>query len=275
MANVSTADIITEEEVRRVVQAATEEDLQFRRAYRNIDIDGLPNDTITLPKDDDTMAEPEHIGENMEFPMDEEDTSTITSTVDKYGLAVSISMEAEADSVFDIQSMQVEKKARKMQEKLNELAFNNLNSNLHSSSPAGNQGDTSLFEYDDVIDAERVMREDGYSPDTLIVSTQAHADLKVSDEFNSASDLGDRVAQSGQVGRVGGYDIFVDNDGHIGSGTAAGYLIDTSKYGFEVTKGGIQTDEWEDPSRQAQVFNIWTRIDHVTMDSSAAIKVDP
>lgn len=271
---VTTADIITEENVRRVVEEALEENLAYRQAFRNLDVTGMDNDTLTIPKDDDTIAEPTEIPENTEFPREEEDTSTETVTVTKFGLEIPISMEAEQDSVFDVVAFQVEKKARAMQEKLNERAHNHLSGNLHTNSPTASQGTASTLEFADVAEGLRELQASGASPDLLFVSPQGYNDLLNSSEFNRATELSDQeVIREGVIGRVAGVDVVLDNDGHIGNTTSDAFMVDSDRYGYEVMKGGIGTDEYEDPSRQARVFQIWTRVAYVSPKDDAAIKV--
>lgn len=269
---VTTADIVTEENVRRVVTEALEENLTYREAYRSLDITGSSNDTITIPQDDDTLAEPQLIPENTQFPREEEGVSTITATVSKYGNEIAVSMESEEDSVFDVVAFQVDKKARMMAEKLNQLAESNLASNLHTSSPAGDAGDDSLS-FDDVTDGVRLLEASGAEPDLMITTPQGIEDLRNDSTYVQATATGDQVVRSGAVDRILGMDVMMDNDGLLGNTNPDAYLIDTDNYGFEVMKGGIQTDEYEDPSRQARIFQIWTRVTYRTDISNAAIEV--
>lgn len=271
---VTTNDIVTEEAVRRAVTEALQENLVYRQVYRNLDISGIDNDTITIPQDDDTLAEPQLIPEGVEFPREEESVSTITATVQKYGHEIPITMEAEEDSVFDVVAFQVEKKARLMQEKLNQLAYSNLNSNVHTSSPAGDGSNDSLT-WDDIMDGVRELEASGANPDLLIVTPQALEDIREDTTyFNRATPVGDDVALTGAVSQVGGLTVVMDNDGHIGNTNPDGFIVDTDRYGFEVMKGNIGTDEYEDPSRQARIFQIFTRVTYKTDNSTAAIKVE-
>lgn len=273
---VTTADIITQEAIREEVQAALEERLSFRRAYREFDATGISNDTVKLPYDNDAMAEPEEVNENQQFPRAEEEVKTKSATVVKYGTEVAISMESEEDSLFDHARIQTEKQARKMQEKLNLLAYNHLSSNLHTNSPAGNVGSTSDFEYEDVVNGIKELRGSGANPDLLVINHEAEEDLITSDDFTRATNFSDRVLREGPdvIGDIAGVDVVLDTDGHIGSGTAAGFLVDTENYGFEVMKGGVRTNEYEDDATQSRRFQIWVRVDHQNVDPTAAIKIN-
>lgn len=275
MVNVTTADTINEEVVRRVVEGVQEENLQFRQAYRDIDFSGAPNDTLQIPSEGDNMAEPERIGEGGEFPRSEEDISKTPVTPEKYGFEVAISRESQSDSVFDVVARQVEKQARKMNEKLNELAFSELDGNLHSSSPADGGGTAGTLEFTDVVEGKKILQQDAFNPDLLIVNVQGEADLLNSSEFNRASDLGDETVREGAIGRVAGFDVVLSNDGHMSSSNGEAYLVDTEEYGFEVTKENVATDSYDDPSRHATVYQIWTRKSYAAIKSNAAIKIAP
>lgn len=274
---VTTADIITQEAIRQAIEDAFEESLIYRRAFRELDATGFANDTVKLPKDDDTMAEPTEIPEKTEFPTTEEDLSTVSATVKKIGNEIPISMEAEADSVFNQASFQVQKQARKMEEKLNSLAHSELSGNLHTNSPAGNQGDTSVLEWEDITDGVRELRASGANPDLFILSPAGEQDLLTSDDFTRATEFSDRVLREGPdvVGRIAGVDVILDNDGLIGNTNAHGFLVDSEAYGWEVMKGGVQTNEYEDDSSQSRRFQHWTRVKHKATKTDAAIKVEP
>ena len=274
MPNVTTADIITEEAIHRVVQDAVEENLEFRRAFRSLDVSDIDNDTIQLPKDPDNMGGPEEVSEGSEFPRDEEDIETVPATVQKYGFEVSVTRESEMDSVFEVVARQVEKQARRMAEHLNELAFEELNANLHPNSPAGGLGDTGKLEFQDMVDGRREMLDDGLSPEFAIVNVQGEADLLTSDQFLRATDFGDdTVVDADTAGRVAGMPVFVSNAGLMSSTDGEAIIVDPDRYGYEVVKEDVMTNEYDAPERQANVFQIWTRRTYKALDERAAIKV--
>jgi len=272
MSNINKNDIITEEAVRDAVWEATEERLQFRQIYQTLNVSGISNDTVTLPKDDDTMSEPGLVRPGGEFPRAEEDASSVTATVQKHGMEVKINKEAIEDSLFDIVRMQVDKAGRKMAELLNDLAYTELSSNLHTNSPINQTGAVNgTLEFSEVIDAREELIGDGYDPDILIVSPSAESDLLNSTEFQRATDLGDDVILNGAIGRVAGFSVFLDNDGHTSANSA--YLADGSKYGLDVVKEEIETENYYDDARQAEVYQIWTRRVFKAVDGNAAIEI--
>lgn len=271
---VNTTDVLTQEEVRRRLEDITQETLQFRSAFRSLDLTGIDSDTYKVPRRKDVLGEPEAIPEGSEFPMDEEEWEKIPIHFQKYGFSVPVSMEAQQDSMRDVAADHVDAMGRQMNEMLNRIAFEELTSNLNDDSPAGGVNTSGEFEYHDVIDAQTTLRQDRYSPNLLVVNTQAEADLLVSEEFIHASDLGDETLTTGAVGRVAGMDVVVSNDGHMSASTGEGYLVDTDFYGYEASRSGIQTDEYYQDERQIDVMQIWTQKGFSAIDPQAAVKVE-
>lgn len=273
---IKSGDILTEEAVRQRLEEITQENLTFRRAFRDLDATGIDNNTFKIPQPDDTIGEPQAIPEGSEFPRDEESYSKVSIDFDKFGFETAITMESMADSMVDVAADNIDRQGRQMAEFLNKTAFNELDNNLNSSSPTGGSGDDSnALQFADLIDGKKVMREGGYNPDLLIVNEEAERDLLTSSDFLRASEMGDETVREGQLGRVAGLDVFVSNDGQMASGSNSGeaYMVDTDYYGYEAVRAGIQTNQYEAEERQAEVMQIWTRRGYKAIDSSAAVRV--
>lgn len=272
---VTTQDVLTEEVVRTRMEDITQEDLVFQQVFRGLDATNIENDEMKIPRPEDVMGTPEAIPEGGEFPYDDEDYEKVSIDFTKWGDAIPLTREAQMDSNFDIAADLVNRMGRQMNEFLNEQAFHVLDSNLNEASPAGSsaQGDDSLFDFHDVVDARQVLQQESYNPDTLIVNTLAGADLLHSDEFLRATDLGDETVLNGQIGRVAGFDVVESNAGLMASDAAEGFLIDTDYYGYEATREGVSTNRHEDESRQTEFMQIWTRLGWTAMDSAAAVRV--
>lgn len=277
MVNVTSADVITQQAIHDVVQEATEETLPFPEAFRSLDISGIENDTIELPVGGDAMASPERIGENGEFPRDEEDISTEPVTVEKYGVEVSVSRESQQDSVFDVVARQVERKARRMAELWNEKAFQELDANLHPDSPAADSGGTAgVLEFTDVMRGKTILQQDQLDPDLLIVNVKGEEELATEENgYFRMTELGDNVVREGAIGRIAGFDVVLDNSDHMSQTQGEAYLVDTDRYGYEVVKESVMTDEYYDDSRHANIFQIWARFSYFALEPEAAIKIEP
>lgn len=267
------SDVLTEEAVRQRVEAITQENLQFRAAFRDLDATGIDNDTFRIPRPKDNIGNPQAIPEGSEFPRDEEDYEKIDIVFEKYGFEVAITREAMQDSMLDIAADHVDRQARQMNEFLNDLAFQELDANLNSNSPAGGLGDTAKLEFEDVVNGKRELRAQNYSPDLLITNVQGEADLLTSNQFLRATDLGDDVVTEGVVGRVAGLDVVVSDAGHMASNDGEAYVVDTDFYGYEAVRENVMTNDYEAPERQAEMMQIWTRRGYKSIDPSAAIRV--
>ena len=68
--------------------------------------------------------------------------------------------------------------------------------------------------YDSVVDEVAALKKKGLRPEELwlAVSNETYALLLKSPEFIKASDLGDKVVQNGQVGRIAGLDVYETNN---------------------------------------------------------------
>lgn len=264
-------EVITEEAVRAQVEQLVQEDLLWRRAFKDLDVTGIDSNSFKVPQHDDTMGNPEAVAEGSELPRDEPSYSKVTIDFELYGFEVPITRQARQTATMDVVTDSVERQTRQMSEFLNEIAFNELNNNLHTSSPAGNLADTGALEFNDIVDGLRILRESGYSPEFVIVDTQGEADLLTSTEFTHASDLGDETLTTGQIGRIAGLDVFSSNAGHLGS--QEGIIVDPEFYGYEAIREGMQTRMYEEPESLSEVLQLWTQRGYKGVQTDAAIKV--
>lgn len=267
------SDVLTEEAVRQRMENITEENLVFRQAFRPLDATDIDNDTFKVPRPKDNIGQPQAIPEGAEFPRDEEDYEKVSIDFTKYGFETPITREAMDDSMIDIAADHMERQGRQMAEFLNEVAFNELDSNLNTNSPAGGVGDQEALEFDDLVDGKQTLRSDLYDPDLLIVNIQGEQDLLNSDDFQHATDLGDETLTEGAIGRVAGLDVIVSDYGKMSGSDGEGYLVDTDFYGYEAEREPISTNEYDAPERQAQMMQIWTRRGWKAIDPEAAIRV--
>jgi hypothetical protein len=221
---------------------------------------------------------PDRVQEGSEFPRTEEGIETTKVTVEKHGFEVKVTWEATEFSVFDVVARQTEKAARRFNQYINQLAYDFISDskNQHPSSPVdpGNSNiDSSEFGFELATYAEKLMKDDQLNPDMLVVNTQGEFDVKNSDNFQRASDLGDEMTREGAIGRFAGVDVMVDNSGLMADGSAEGYLIDADEYGYEVVKEDVSTEEYYDQSRQSQIVQWFTMRNWHVIDAEAVIKI--
>lgn len=262
-------DVITEDFVRETVEEVVEEELVYQEAFRTIDATGIESNSYTFYIDEDDMGSVDIVGELQEFPQDESHVRELTVHFDKFGKQVTISMEAMEDGILDMKARQIEDMARQMAEEMNDQAFETLDNNVDAT--VGDNDDTLSFS--DIRDAMVAVRSNNYSPDTLIVDLDGYGDLLTDSNFNRATEQGDDVVRSGQIGEVAGMDVIIDNTHDIADGNGA-FVLDSDAYGYELTRTPISTNEFPKPEIQADVMQIYTRKAWTAIFTEAAVKVD-
>lgn len=265
-----TSDAITEEAVRNRVEEIVQENLQYRRVFRQVEVPDGTGDTWTIPQPDDTIGEPTTIEPGTEYPATEEDYSKIDILRAKHGMRIDFLDEAVMDNTsFDVIADQVDRAGRQMREHLDGAAFSELDGNLNSSSPVGDDGGSLAFA--ELTTGLRTLRDAGYSPDLWILDAHAEEDLLSDSNFNRATDQGDAVVEEGQIATMLGADVVVENTGDAADHDA--YLVDTDFYGYEAVWTDMETESWRSENsdtehRKIRTFRAWKAI-----DSEAAIKV--
>ena len=265
----TTNDVITEDFVRDTVEEVIQENLVYRQAFREISATGIQSNSYTFNIDADNMGAPSVVAEGEEFERDQSDVEQVTVTFKKYGGEVAITMEAMEDGMIDFKAREVEDLARAMAEKLNDEAFEELDANVDST--VGDNDDVLTFS--DIRDGMVAVRRNSYNPDLLIVDLDGYGDLLTDSNFNRATEMGDEVVRSGEVGQIAGMRVVVDNTHDIADGNGA-FVIDSARYGYELTRTPVSTNEYEDPERQADIMQIFTRKAWKAIFNEAAVKVD-
>jgi HK97 family phage major capsid protein len=272
----TTRDVITQDFVRETVEEVVEENLIYRRAFREIDASGIESNSYTFYIDQDDMGRPQIVGEGEEAPRHQSTVEEKTVQFDKFMGEVTLTMEAMQDGLIEMKAREVEDVARAMAERLNEEAFNELDSNVQTSlndgSDIGDGNDTLSFS--DIVLGMKALREDSHTPDMLIVDIDGYTDLLTDANFNRATESGDEVVASAEVGRIAGMPVVIDTTQDISPGGHGAYAIDTTKYGYELTRTPMSTREYEEPERQADVIQAFTRKAWTVIFQEAAAEIN-
>ncbi len=261
------AELITETDVRRVVEQITEEELVFRGAFRDLSV-SMGQNPIRIPRTNDVLGEPAEVGKASEYPNGKDDFETIDIERHKYGFKTPIAMEDEADHVLDLAGHHVEYQARKLAEFLDAQAYGELADN-NTASSVGADG---VLDFADVVDTSAEMEDLGYDPDMIVTNPSGKADLLKSSEFNRASDLGDSTVTTGLIGDVAGIDVLYSNTGDLTDSNA--FMIDTSLAGYEATWSNPSTDSWSDQERQVDFYRTWLMKYWKVMETEAVFHID-
>ena len=270
----TTKDVITQDFVRETVEEVVEENLVYRRAFREIDASNIQSNSYTFYIDDDNMGRPKIVGEGEEPPRHQSTVSEQTVQFDKFMGEVELTMEAMEDGLIEMKAREVEDLARAMAEELNERAFDELDANAQTQTDGSTIGyQDGTLSFSDIVDGMKALREDDYTPDLLIVDVDGYTDLLTDSNFNRATESGDEVVRSGEVGRIAGMPVIIDTAQDIGGGHGA-FAVDSTRFGYELTRTSMSTMEYEEERRQADVIQAFTRKAWTTIFGEAAAKID-
>jgi HK97 family phage major capsid protein len=271
----TTRDVITQDFVRDTVEEVVEENLVYRRAFREIDASNIESNSYTFYIDQDDMGRPQIVGEGEEAPRHQSTVGETTVQFDKFMGEVTLTMEAMEDGLIEMKAREVEDVARAMAERLNQEAYDVLSSKVQQQDSDGNGiGDSNnTLSFSDIVEGMKALREDDYTPDLLIVDIDGYTDLLTDSNFNRATEQGDEVVRSGEVGRIAGMPVVIDNTQDIAGGHGA-FAVDTTRYGYELTRTPMSTREYEEPERQADVIQAFTRKAWTVIFEDAAAEID-
>lgn len=269
----TTKDILVDEDaVRTQVEEITEQRNVLRQAFREVDLSNANSETVYFVVPGDVDDNFDVVEEGADFPRDMADREKIPVTRDKYGEEYAITMEAERDGILDDVGIEAENKMNRLARTLEAGAWDVLGSNLNESGPVGSNSGTLTVE--DLIDGEETLMDDPYhyEPDTIFVSPSGSADLKTSDELNTATEeLASRTVREGFVGTILGMNVRLSTSGNIGDNTAL--MVDTTKYGREGVWQQPDTETYGEQRSQETVVQFWSMNGWAATQPNAAIEI--
>ena len=280
---ITTRDVITQDFVRDTVEEIVEEELIYRQAFREIDASGIESNSYTFYIEKNDMGRPSIVGENEEAPRHgAQSPEEFTVQFDKFMGELVITMEAMEDGLMEMKAREVENLARAMAEELNEEAYDAITTAVGANAYTDVSGDNNnTLSFDDVIQGVKRLRkgpsdvDDTFEPDLMIVDVDGYTDLLTDDNFNRATDAGDEVVRSGEIqGEVAGVPFVVDTTQDISDSGHGAFLIDTSRFGYELTRTSMTTREYEEPERQAEVVQAYCRKAWTAIFENAVVEVD-
>src|SRR6056297_305840 len=271
----TTRDVITQDFVRETVEEVVQENLVYRRAFREIDASNIESNSYTFYIDQDDMGAPQIVGEGEEAPRHQSTVEEQTVQFDKFLGEVPITMEAMSDGLIEMKAREVEDVARAMAERLNQEAYDVVDANNQDTTDGETIGDANgVLSFSDIVEGMKALREDDYTPDLLIVDVDGYTDLMTDSNFNRATESGDEVVRTGEVGRIAGMPVVIDTTQDIAPNGHGAFAIDTTRYGYELTRTPMSTNEYEEPERQADVIQAFTRKAWTVIFDEAAALID-
>jgi flagellar biosynthesis regulator FlaF len=272
----TTRDVITEDFIRDTVEQVVEEDLIYRQAFRAISASDIQSNSYTFYIEQNEIGRPTIVGEGEEAPRHGAETpEEHTVQFDKYMGELVITMEAMEDGLMEMKAREVEDLARAMAEELNEEAFNAINDAVNAAgNPYTATGDSNnILSFEDIVEGMKQLQKESYEPDLLIVDIDGYTDLLTDDNFNRATDSGDELVRNGEIGRIADIPVIVDTTQELGQDGHGALMFDTDRFGYELTRSSMTTREYEEPERQAEVVQVYTRKAWTAIFEDAVIEI--
>lgn len=277
------SDVISDDDVRAIVEKIRNKKYQARRAFRPYDATDNDSNSVEFPvSDSDFDGDVAEVPPGAEYPRATKDYDTVSAAHTKYGFEVAIPDEDVEDSVVDITMDHEEDMIRAEETRMDSVAFNILSSN------AGNTvgPDNDSWAFDDFTKAKQQAFESELDMGELEVYVAATAmnELISLSEFTQASELGDQVIEQGILpggdmvgdqaflGTIAGLPVYASNTGEFSQ--YEGYLVDTSNFGWESTRRELDVTTYREDSKEQDVFQIDQRVDFVATRSSANIQIN-
>lgn len=270
---ITASDIISDDDVRAVLEERTQEMYQFRRAYRNHDGTDLNSGQFDFPQADDEVRDAmDEVGEEANYPRAELNYSSVTANYTKDGFEIAVSDEAVSDSVFDIIMDVTEEMAVGAESLLDSRAWSLMDPNGAANLNGTTIGtDGTDLNYAAVVDMYTTLMNDEFRPTDfeLFLSADAFGDLAKDDNFTHATDQGDQVVRQGTLQVGFGVPLIPTNTGDLEADE--GIMVDTGLYGYESTRWDREVTNYREEKHDRDVWKIRHRKDFVVMKSDAAI----
>lgn len=268
---VTSTDVVSDDDVRAVLEERTQEMYQFRRAYRDHDATNIDSGTYEFPDSDDRLrGEMDAVGEDSNYPRSGVNYSGVTAQYRKDGFEVAVNDEAVDDAAFDVIMDVTEEMATAAEKRLDSLAFNGINNNTNSTT-VGTDG-TDL-NYAAVVDAYTTLVDSEMSPAEFegYVDTDGWGDLATDTQFTQATAQGEATIREGTLDSSLGVPLYITNTGDLSNDEM--HMVDTSQFGYESTRWEQEVITYREESDDQDVYKIRHRKDFVVMDSSANVFV--
>jgi len=281
----SSADVVSDTDVRAIVEKIRNQYTQVRRAFRSHDGTNLDSNSFDFPVSNSNIdGEVIEVSEGSDYPRSDKDHTSVSASYTKYGVELTITDEAVADSAVDVEMDGEEDLIRAAERRAETAAFSVLDNNTNSASDIdANGNDNDTIEQADLESAKTTALNDELTMSDLIVvgSANDYSDYISMDGFTRASELGDQVARTGVLpngnldqGLVGvalDMPVYLENVGNVTAGDA--YVVDTSNFGWESERDALEVTPYREEQKDQTVFKVRGRWDWVATQSTANIKI--
>lgn len=280
------SDIVSDDDVRAVVEKVRNKYYQFRTLFRDHDGTGLNSNSFDFPVTDfefeDEFVE---IPAGSDYPRATKDYDTVQAVYTKYGVEVVLTDEDVDDSAIDIAMDTNEDLIEAEEQRLDAIAGNLVLENY------GNEGDEigdadGTIEFSDIVEGRQTLFYDADAdlPSVVMVASGLNmANLLTMDEFTQASELGDQVLEQGILpggdmvgqgfaGVAGDVPVYLENVGILDEGEAV--MVDTSNYGWESERWATDVEQYREQEKKQDVWQVDWRGDFVSTNPDSAVKLE-
>jgi len=283
---ITSADVVSDDDVRAIVEKIRNQYLQVRRAFRNHDGTGLDSNSFDFPVSNSNIdGEVIEVSEGSDYPRSDKDHTTVSASYTKYGVELTVTDEAVADSAVDVEMDGEEELVRAAERRAETAAFTVLNNNTNSAGTidAGSNNNQIIEQADLETAKERALSDELSMGDLIVIgSANDYSDYISMDGFSRASELGDQVARTGVlpggdlsgealVGTALDMPVYLENVGNITAGDA--YVVDTSNFGWESERDAMEVISYREEQKDQTVFKVRGRWDWVATQDTANIKI--
>ena len=218
------------------------------------------------------------VAEGAEFANLYQNYSYAALTAKKYGNKIPISKELVDDSKFDLVGIELEKVGAAIENKLNQLMLTKMLDG------AGNEHDCtgSNLGISAVISARQLVEEDGFYPDSLVMTPGMYAAV-LGDYKPAYNWKGEEVLQSGIIPDIVGLNPFVTNVaddstsytwGYGTDGYIEGFMVDSKAAGILGMREDISVEMHDDPFKMLVCPIVWARFDASALNANAIARIE-
>lgn len=266
-------DIPTATDVRAMLEERTNELYQFRNAFRvDPEASSREAESVEFPTGGEFDGEMVEVDKGSDYPRAKLTYDGARAAYTKYGFEVPLTDEDIKDSKINLVLDNQQQMGREEERRLDNIAFNILDANRHSTLIGTNGTD---FNYTAVVNAYTTLVDEGFSPSSflLLLGADAWGDLATSNEFTHATETVDQELRSEgpSLGEVMGMPAMLTNTGNLLEDEAI--LVDRSRYGWESERDPFGTSRYREDQKDQWVYKIRGRIDWVPTEPNAAIKI--
>lgn len=285
---ITASDVVSDDDVRAIVEKIRNEYYQARRAFRGHDATDINSNSFDFPvSESDFDGEAVEIPEGAEYPRASKSYGEVSAAYSKYGFEVPITDEAVDDGYVDVEMDVNEDMVRSEEKRMDTIAFNVLSNNTNSTvGPIdANSNNNDTIEEADINLARQKALEEELSLSNLELYADASdmTDFLNMNGFTQASELGDFVTRRGILpegdlanqaflGVVSDIPVYLSNTGDFNNGEA--FLVDRSNFGWESMRWDTDVDSYREESNDQDVFKIRGRWDWVATKPEANIEIN-